>query len=582
MPASALDRIPKGYQIFAAAIAMAQRFGLEWRASPVHHLILSGPRPDGLAVTPKDLRPADLEAGRRILAGGFVFSGETLTMGPRGDPWDRPAPSRRFAAALHGFGWLGDLTAQGEAGSWEALRLTLAWRRLYGRWNVFSWSPDVLERRVFNLACSIRALSAPASQAEVDQIAGDLAYQARLLLGLQEGPCRATERAVAAGVAGAALAGLAGEQLLERALSRLRATLRVTVTPDGGHASRSPQAALELYFDLSTLDEALMQIGVTAPDEMIRAIERLAETVRFFTLADGRLAAFQGGEASPANYVAAAGVPDAAGTRKVSGSCNGYHKLEARALQVIVDAAAPAAGPWSRAACAQPLAIEVLAAGRRLIVNSGWSPSAPGPSALRLVDAASTAAVAEAPCGEPLSGFAAKVLGPRLRDAYDVVESKRREGPGGLWLEMAHDGWSRRFGLRHERRIYLDVETDELRGEDRLTPLAAGGAAGRRFVPFMVRFHLHPQVSALIARDKKSVLLKAEGQETGWWLRNDAFEVALESSIQHQDGLTRHGQQIVLRGQVRLDAGAKVRWKLSSAAYERPQVVKVDAEKVSA
>ncbi len=61
------------------------------------------------------------------------------------------------------------------------------------------------------------------------------------------------------------------------------------------------------------------------------------------------------------------------------------------------------------------------------------------------------------------------------------------------------------------------------------------------------------------------MLLKAEGQETGWWLRNDALDVALEASVHHQDGLTRHGQQIVLRGQARLDAGAKGRWKLSAA-----------------
>jgi hypothetical protein len=48
----------------------------------------------------------------------------------------------------------------------------------------------------------------------------------------------------------------------------------------------------------------------------------------------------------------------------------------------------------------------------------------------------------------------------------------------------------------------------------------------------------------------------------------------------------RHGQQIVLRGQARLDAGAKVRWKLSSAAHDRPDTgngaADVDAEKASA
>jgi hypothetical protein len=151
---------------------------------------------------------------------------------------------------------------------------------------------------------------------------------------------------------------------------------------------------------------------------------------------------------------------------------------------------------------------------------------------------------------------------------------RRHEAAGAVWLELGHDGWTRRYGLRHERRLYLDIDTDQLRGEDRLVPLAARpGRDGRRFVPFVVRFHLHPQVSALIARDKKSVLLKAEGEEAGWWLRNDALEVTLEPSIHHQDGQTRHGQQIVLRGQARLDAGAKVRWKLSSAATDRPEPV---------
>ena len=587
MAASALDRIPAGDRLFAAAVATVRRPGQEWRASALFHLLLASPKPEGLAATPKDLRPVDPEAGRRILAGGFVFGGETLTTGPRGDPWDRPSPSPRFAAALHGFGWLKDLTAHGDPGAWEALRLALAWRRLFGRWNRFSWAPEIVERRVFNLACAVRPLSAPASDAEADQIAGDLARQGRYLLALDEGPARAAERAAAAAVAGAALGGVAGEGLLDRALARLARALPQTVQPDGGHASRSPQAALELYFDLSALDEVLTQRGAAAPEELMRALDRLAGAVRFFTLGDGRLAAFQGGEALSPAYVAAARAQDEAAPRQVPGTRNGYHRLEARSLQVAIDAAAPAPGPWSEAASAQPLAIEVLAGGRRLIVGSSWSPGAPGPQALRLVDAASTAAVSEASCGAPLSGFEARVLGPRLRHAYDVQSVERYEAESAVWLEASHDGWARRFGLRHERRLYLDIAADELRGEDRLVPLARkGGRDGRRFVPFVVRFHLHPQVSALIARDRKSVLLKAEGEETGWWLRNDALEVALEASTHHQDGQIRHGQQIVLRGQARLDAGAKVRWKLSSAAHDRPDAgngaADVDAEKASA
>ncbi len=574
MPGSALDRIPGAYPLLAAVVALARRPATEWRASPLARALSA--RPEGLAADPHDLRPADPEAGRRILAGGFLFNGETLAPGPRGDPWDCASPSRRFAEALHGFSWLKDLTGLGDAGAWEGLRLTLAWARLFGRWNSFAWSGEVLERRVFNLACAIRSLSAPASDAEAAQVAADLARQAGALLSAPKGPARAAERAVASAVAGAALGGAAGERLLDRALSRLDHALVQTVTPDGGHASRSPQAALELFFDLTTLDDALVQRGIAAPDEMMRALDRLAAAVRFFTLADGGLASFQGGASLPPAYVAAARAQDGLGERATPVTRNGYHRLDSAALQVIADGAAPAAGPWSVASGAQPLAVAVLAAGKPLIVNSGWSPSAHAPQALRLVDAASTAAVGEAGCGAPLSGFAAQVLGPRLRDASDGFTAHRHEAPGAVLLELSHDGWARRFGFRHERRFHLDLASGELRGEDRLTPLGARNARdGRRFIPFAVRFHLPPQVSALIAQDRKSVLLKVEGDETGWWLRNDALEVGLDASTQLHAGQVRHGQQIVLRGQARLDAGARVRWKIS-AAHSVSEAARVD------
>jgi len=560
MTGQAIDRIPGGYGLLAIAVAARRDLG---RA--LASLRGAGARPPGLAADPIDLRPADPRAGARILAGAFMFDGETVNHGAGGDPWDRASPSRRFAAALHRFDWLRDLIALGDTGAAEALRLILEWRRVFGRGNAFSWSPDILERRVFNLACAARAVCAPASDAETLTIAADLARQARTLLAVDEGPLRAAERATAAAVAGTALGGSAGARLLDRALRRLEQVLPRTVTPDGGHASRSPQAALELYFDLQTLDDALVQRGAAAPEELLRALDRLGSAVQFFTLPDGRLPAFQGGEALSPGYVAAARSLDEPTDRTIPVARNGYHRLQGRSLLVVADAAGAAIGAWSATACAQPLAIEVLAGGRRLIIGGGGSADAAAPQALRLIDAASTASIGDLSCGEPLRGFAARMLGPRLRDAPGPVEAERRENEAALWLDLEHDGWARHYGLRHERRLYLDRLSDELRGEDSLRPLNPGRANGRRFAPFAVRFQLHPQVSALIAQDRKSVLLKAEGDDTGWWLRSDALEMALEPSVHIEGGRPRRSQQVVLRGQVRLNAGARVRWKLSNS-----------------
>lgn len=556
----------------ALTSGLARRIRQEWAGSPMHLSGLARPRPRGLGVLPVDPRPSSTESGEQLLAGTFDLAGTVLHLGERADPWDRPSPNRRFAVALHRFGWAQDLVALGEEGQAEALRLTLEWRRLFGRWNSFSWSSEVLERRVFNLACTARAMCTGASEVEVAGIALDLARQARHLLACDDGPARAAERAVAVAIAGAALSGPAGEDLAEKALLRLENALADSVAPDGGHATRSPQAALELLFDLMTLDDALVQWGVVTPDEVLRAIDRLSGAVHFFTLADGALPAMQGGEARSPDYVAAAcaSAPDV--DRSMPASRNGYHRLDGKTLQVVADAAPPAPRAWSVAACAQPLAIEVLANRRRLIVNAGWSADASAPPALRLVDAASTASLGEAGCGEPLRGFQAQTLGPQLIRAYEHVDARRQEGESAMLLELAHDGWARRLGLRHERRLYLDLTTDELRGEDRFAPMGASGGSAdriRRFTSFTVRFHLHPDVSALLARDRKSVLLRVGGEDAGWWLRNDAIEVEIEPSTYYENGEPRRSNQIVLRGQARMDTGARVRWKLAAAEAAR-------------
>lgn len=565
--ATAPRRLPGQVTALALAVGLRRQVRREWRGSPVHRWMLARPRPEGLATAPADPRPGRPENGRRLLVGDFTFAGATLHAGPKGDPWDRANPSRRFAVALHRFDWLRDLLAVGESGAAEGLRLTLAWRRTFGRWNGFSWDPEVLERRVFNLACAAHAICARASDAEQGEIALDLARQARHLLSTLDGPAHAAERSVSVTLAGAVLNGEAGERLMTRGLERLAKALPITVLADGGHASRSPQAALNLLLDLQTLDAALVQRGVAAPDEMMRAIDRLTGAVRFFTLADGALPVFQGGEALRPALVAASRATEAEAARTLPVQRNGYQRLESRSLQIIADVEPPAPGPWSVTACAQPLAIEILIGGRRAITNCGWSPDAVGPEALRLIDAASTASLGDLPCGEPVRGLRAAALGPRLIDAFAPVAGRRHQAEEALWLEMFHDGWVRRFGLRHERRLYLDLAADELRGEDRFTPVgdAASGEDARRFIPFVARFHVHPEARASLARDGKSVLIKPEGEDTGWWLRNDAMEVSIEASVVFQDGQARRTSQIVLRGQVRQETGARLRWKLAAA-----------------
>ncbi len=238
----------------------------------------------------------------------------------------------------------------------------------------------------------------------------------------------------------------------------------------------------------------------------------------------------------------------------------GYERMDGGQIEVLVDAGVPASGASSVSACAQPAAIEVTCGGERLITNAGWSPRAPTAQALRLTGAASTVSLGRESAGAPLSGWRAKVLGPRLIDGAREVEVRRTNAETGVWLDVAHDGWVRSLGLLHERRLYLDLDADELRGEDRFTSVRT---TRPRVIPYEARFHLPPEVSAAVARDNKSVLLRGRS-EAGWWLRNDAAEVRVEPAVCFREGRQVPTHQVVLMGHIRADKGGRVRWKLAA------------------
>jgi uncharacterized heparinase superfamily protein len=536
----------------------------EWRGSPLHLAGLARPLAKSFAASPRDARPTDALAGEAILGGVISLAGETLILDEDGgDPWTTPSPSRRFAEALHRFDWLGDLMAA-ENGEAEALRLVLIWQRVFGRWNRFAWDPAILERRVFNLACRGQPMTAEASEGQTGLLAQGLARQARFLLKTTHTSPRAAERLTAVLAAGLALGGKAGERLAARSLRKLDAALDRAVAADGGHASRAPEAAMELLLDLRAVEDGFAQRCLPVPTSLLHAIDRLTRAVRFFALCDGRLPALQGGEEAARARVQAALADDGADLELKAPSepyCGGYHRMDAPGLQVVVDAAPPARGRLSTTACGQPLAIEVLAGSDRLITSSAWSPRAAAPQALRVAAGASTATLGTGYVGAGLRGFPARALGARLIGGVRAVEAHRRETEAGVWLDMSHAGWLARTGLTHERRLFVDKGASELRGEDRFVPKSGARAVT---IPVAIYFHVHPETTASLARDQKSVLLKGPS-EVGWWLRNDAGEVAIEGGVHVAGGRPRRSQVVVLRGRLRADRGGRIRWKLAMA-----------------
>ncbi|GAA0870819.1 heparinase II/III family protein [Brevundimonas basaltis] len=545
---------------------LTRQLWIELYGLPGYGLTLRGRTAQGFAATPRDFRPVDPAPGKAALGGRFVLAGASLEAPAPEDPWNRPSPTRAFAVELHAFAWLPSLMLQGERGAREALRLTLTWATVFARWSPFAWDPAILARRTLNLACAARRMSQVATEAERLRLADVLGRQAKQLLRPPGGIAGRAERLIAAAVAGCVLAGSPGTALRRAALGALPSALVQTVGEDGAHTSRSPEAGLELLLDLLTLEDALAQLSEPAPDAMRSAIRRLTSAASFHTLPDGRLITLQGGGPStPARVAAAVAHDEAEGDEAPTGTVGGVARIRSPLLTVAADIAAPARGAWSAAACAQPLALEIVCGRDRLVTGCGWTPGAADRQGLRLGPGHSTLTLAESSTGAPLGGWRGGLLGHRLISRPLNVEVHRRDGEGAVWLEAEHDGWVHDYGLLHQRRLYLDQRLDELRAEERLHPGPGQKEVVRAIAaPYAIRFQLEPGVQASLARDRRSILLRGHSGR-GWWFRTDGPDVAIEPSVHIDEGLTRRSLQIVVRGSARTDSETKIRWKLSPA-----------------
>jgi uncharacterized heparinase superfamily protein len=239
----------------------------------------------------------------------------------------------------------------------------------------------------------------------------------------------------------------------------------------------------------------------------------------------------------------------------------GYQRLEARKTVLVLDAAPPPPPRAISGGCASTLAFEMSDGPHRLIVNCGGAGEAADAlpveiaNALRATAAHSTLTLADR------NSTAIHEDGTLGKGVAEVELSREQHGGIGR-IEASHDGYARRFGLLHRRRLELSGDGLELKGEDLLE------AKGRKRRPaglgFAVRFHLGPNVEVTSTADGQGALLRVRGGGA-WRFRCRGGLFSGEESLWIDGEGHVHGtQQLVISGEVGSD-GAAISWSLKRA-----------------
>ncbi|MDX1781404.1 MAG: heparinase II/III family protein, partial [Thalassovita sp.] len=483
----------------------------------------------GFVSQPEPRTIGSFARGRQMLAGNYLFAGHLIeAKGVR--IWDVGSPDAMFDAEIHGFVWLDDLAAVGDAKTRElAADWLWSWIDLYGTGKGPGWTPDLTGRRIIRWIHHALYVLRGRDQADSDAFYRSLAHQTIFLGRRWHKTTPGLPRFEA--LTGLIYAGLALEGMEKHvapAVKALERECRSQIDAQGGIPTRNPEELLEVFTLLTWAAAALMETGREVGQHHAAAIERIAPALRTLRHADGGLARFNGGgrgmEGRLDAALAASGVKD----RHADGLAMGYARLVGGRTSIIIDAAAPPGDKASGNAHASTLAFELTSGRRPVVVNCG-SGAVFGSDWRRAGRATASHSTLS------IDGYSSARFGTgaakadMLLDVPKHVPVQMSQALDGVRFEGGHDGYSKTHGLTHARTLELTLDGRGLVGEDLLVAIEpperqkfdkAMTRSQLQGVPFHIRFHLHPEVDAKLDMGGAAVSLALKSGEL-WVFRHD-------------------------------------------------------------
>ncbi len=549
---------------------------ISFRSWP-YRLSLAGPMPDRFQYYPKDVDRGSLPIAQSLLQGRYASPDGMVQANQSTAPWSLVPPSDAWAETLHGFSWLKHFDGHRTPAMRDHVHwLITTWMEDCDRWNSIAWRPHVIGRRLISWFSHAKLIANESDLIWRSELLCSIARQARHLSRTakwaQEGDAKLT---AAVGLAFSGLCLPDGEHRLEQGMNILLAELDKQILPDGGHVSRNPSVQLSTLADLCMLKDSLLAANFPVPQDLDDIISRMGPMLRFFRHTDGKLALFNGSAENQTTTIdALLARKDTRGKPYGYAPHSGYQRIQAGRTYLIADTASPPQRGFSQNAHAGCLSFEMSIGRHRLIVNCGSTETRGGDwqNASRATAAHSTVTLADKSSARFLKRtLTAKLLGPRVTQGPNMVVSERDENAQGLWLTTSHDGYVDRFGLIHERRLYLSRDGEDLRGEDcikapendaTLSWLTPHRGKTSTAVPFSVRFHLHPDVRVSQSRDDGSVIMMLPNGD-GWTFRTNWPSPTLEESIYLGSGdALKRTTQIVINGVADKDAQTSIKWAI--------------------
>ena len=492
--------------------------------------------PNRLMIEPQDLRTADPQIAQEFYSGHYALGGITIETNGL-SPFAMETGNDAWEQELYSFTWLRHFSANKDTLSDSHARaLVKEWIELPpDQASKYNWEIETTSKRLISLLChSIVILSKPDHEFhhQLMRSMGKHTKILRRLIANTPGGMPLLCGHIALTYASICFSGNSSSLNAHR--NKLASELRKQILPDGGHVSRNPAMIADILALLLPLKEGFAAIDVAPPDELITAIERMLPALRFFRHGDGTIARFNGVSVSEKDLVSTLlRYDDTLGQPVQDAAHSGYQRATSGKGILIIDTGEPPPGELSLETAAGCLSFEYSNGLSSIIVNCGAPQIFDDDTSQvwRTTNAHSTATLNDTSnCRFENPESAGRGISGQLFSRDLQLEIFREDAPTSSEITVAHSGYVREFGIRHQRILTLDNNGERLNGQEWFSGPNKGDMRYTTKDNVALRFHLHPDIKASLSSTAETCLLETrEGEQ--WRFDCPDFKLELVESI---------------------------------------------------
>ena len=468
--------------------------------------------------------------------------------------WDNKKLKEKDYKNLNSFFWLFSLDLRSSKKNTQ--NIILQWIDKNHRYNSKSWEVDIVAKRIIAWTSNFRLTYEDGSNDYKNKFNAIIKKQINHLINEIEGSELVDDKII--GCAAIILTGLSykdKDQYLKIGLNLLRKLVKFSFDNDGFPKSRCiRQLCFYLkYFIL--IREWFKESQNAIPDFINQNIYYLGQAYAFCWQNNKVDLLFNGSNKTNNvdfdHYLKKLGY----NFKNQSNELGGYAILNNKKNSLIVDVGSSPDKKFSSNYQAGALSFEIISNGKKLISNSGYFQN----HNHQLNELSKTSAIHSTLILDDSSSCkfnGTKNESSKISHGLKILK-KNIVFEKNYWkINAAHDGYSKQYGVVHEREIEFYPEQIKFIGHDKIIY-----KNDFKNLKFEIRFHLEPNIKVMKTQDNKSILIDLDGE--GWKFNSTHNNMNIDNGLYfgRKDSFVDN-HNIVISGMTN-DENHTIKWEIT-------------------